>query len=94
MSDDYDKWYSNWVKSWKEEAIKKKANKDYTDNVYSFEPKYNNTKFNKDFYSQHFQVQVDVSVPNSFMERLETSLAKVNLALDNLLNYLHDKKSI
>lgn len=95
MNDDYNKWYSNWVGGWKEDAFKKKVNKDYSNNIYSFEPKNpKNTKFKKDFYSEHFQVQFDVSVSNSFMERLETSLAKVNLALDNLLNYLHDKKSI
>lgn len=95
MSDDYDKWYSNWIKSWEEDIIKKRTNKDYPNNIYSFEPKNpKNMNFKKDFYSEYFKAQVEVSVPNSFVEQLETALAKVNLALDNLLNYLHDKKSI
>lgn len=90
--DDYDKWYSEWVKSWEENTSKEEQTK-----IYSFNPKENErvTKiynFNSDSLNRT-KVTLDLPISGSFLEKFETTLAKVDIALDNLLNYLHDKKN-
>lgn len=47
----------------------------------------------KDFKSPHIKATVSVEIPDSILDRLETHLAKVSNALDNLLSFLHDKKN-
>lgn len=60
------------------------ANSDFTKRYYSWA---------KDFKSPHIKATVSVEIPDSILDRLETQLAKVSNALDNLLSFLHDKKN-
>jgi hypothetical protein len=42
--------------------------------------------------TEEARAQLTVGISTSYLEKLETQLAKVSLALDNLLTYLHNKK--
>ena len=59
-------------------------NKDFTKQYYAWA---------KDFKMPQIKASFSVEVSDSLLDRLETQLAKVSNALDNLLTFLHDKKN-
>jgi hypothetical protein len=73
---------------------------DNLDNVISVDfnkEKISNPKYYYDFgfepiETEEAKVQVTVGISHSFLEKLETQLARVFLTLDNLLDFLHKKK--
>ena len=40
------------------------------------------------------KASINLSVSSSFLDRFETAIARVDLALDRLLEYLHEHKKI
>jgi hypothetical protein len=44
-------------------------------------------------FNDSMKANVNFGVSTSFLDRFETALARVDIVLDRLLDYLHDKKN-
>lgn len=94
-NDDYQEWLNKY-KARVEQARQKDNvvfgffhnNKEAEDEIKSYYEWVGNISLGKDVKST-----INVSVSSSLLDRLETALARVDLALDRLLGYLHEKKT-
>jgi hypothetical protein len=92
-NDDYQnflKKYDKRIKSMRSENVvygdfNNEPKNNVNDYYYEWDKKY---KFN-----DNMKATVNISVSSSFLDRIETGLARVDIALDRLLDYLHDKKN-
>ena len=65
--------------------FKNKTTDQFNEYYYEWDKKYK--------FSDSMKANVNFSVSSSFLDKVETSLARIDLALDRLLDYLHDKKN-
>lgn len=88
-SNDYEKWLNNYKNRIKENNNVYQLKVNNSDDIYGY------YEWNKEaFESDHIKANVTVSVSDSLFDRFETALARVDLALDKLLAYLHEQKNI
>lgn len=45
-------------------------------------------------FNDDIKASINLSVSSSFLDRFETALARVDLTLDRLLDYLHEHKKL
>jgi len=86
-NDDYQEWFDSYAKRVKENVIYHDFdnNKEYTNYYYQWAKDYSP--------NQDYKSSIKIEVSGSVLNRIETALARIDLALDRLLNYLHDKKN-
>lgn len=86
-NDDYKQWFDNYEKRVKQNVIYHEfdRNKDYSNYYYQWAKDYHSDKA--------YKASVKFEVSSSVLDRIETALARVDLALDKLLDYLHEKKN-
>lgn len=90
-NDDYSKWFENY---------KHRVKNNLNDNVYKLKPDDNDFingyyEWTKEaFVTDNIKANISLSVSDSFFDRFETALARVDVVLDRLLDYLHEQKNL
>lgn len=90
-SDDYQEWLNKYKARVKDNVVFgffDNKDKNAEDQIKEYYEWTSNFSIGKDVKST-----VNVAVSSSLLDRLETALARVDLALDKLLGYLHEKKT-
>lgn len=92
--------YSKWLKNYKQRVKNNVDNNVYklrqNDNEYmGFTPIAGYYEWTKEaFATDNIKANVSLSVSDSFFDRFETALARVDVVLDRLLDYLHEQKNL